>query len=260
MIDINKAIAATFLFASISINATSFDCNSSSLNSTESAICNDPYELGELDDLLSEFYKYSIEHGNKNGQAKNKQITWTYNRDLCNEDYWCIANAYQSRIKEIAEEEGLLNPNEVKDPVLFTAVQDMEPSLAGLPKCESFPDINNDKIDEKLCHPDNNGAKYYSEYLFASNGENFKFLPEITLGTSLELSILKLSAASDGLKKSLPSLSENSVNGWKILVIEYGSIENCEDDKSYYVYKDDLYIKIFTESIPAPWNSCNESE
>src|SRR5690554_3522490 len=128
-------------FFACGANSASFDCSLENLNSIEQKICNDP-DLSEIDDLLSVFYKYAMAHSSNKQELKSTQRKWVKERNNCPNEYPCMANAYENRINELAVAANLTDPQNVINPQLFTAAHALETSLANLPSCESFEDLN----------------------------------------------------------------------------------------------------------------------
>ena len=95
-------LVALIFFTSFS-HAVSFDCSKAS-TFVEKEICADPL-LGQLDDALSENYKYMLAANIGDGARKDlkaMQKKWLSERNKCTNNK-CLTNAYRKRVDEICD-------------------------------------------------------------------------------------------------------------------------------------------------------------
>lgn len=238
-------------------SSASFDCSIGYLNSTEQKICADP-DLSEIDNLLSAFYKYAMANSFNKQELNNTQKEWIKERNLCPEEYPCIADAYENRINELAASSNLIDPKNVTNPQLFTAAFALETSLAALPSCESFEDINLDGREELVCTPDCNGAPACGSYFFVSQAESYRYLPELEMGSYDSLMLYNEQDGSISVLRNQPGYKNGLINGWRILYSTYGYIKECHYSATYYAYSEGKYHEVHSQRLAPPWNSCQE--
>lgn len=98
-----KVIAVPLLLFTCSINAASFDCSKAS-TLVEKDICNNRL-LSNLDDALSENYKYMLASNIGDGarkELKSTQREWLKTRNKC-ENVECLTSQYEKRVDEICD-------------------------------------------------------------------------------------------------------------------------------------------------------------
>jgi uncharacterized protein YecT (DUF1311 family) len=244
-------------FIACGASGASFDCSIESLNSTEQKICNDP-DLSEIDNLLSVFYKYAMANSSNKQELKSLQTKWVKERNRCPTEYPCMANAYENRINELAVSANLTDPQNVTNSQLFTAAHMLETSLADLPSCESFDDINLDGKEELVCTPDCNGAPACSSYFFVSQEKSYRHLPELESGSYDSLMLYNEQDDTMPILKTLPGYKNNLINGWRILYSTYGYIKDCSYSATYYAYLEGSYHEIYSQKLDPPWKGCQE--